>query len=81
MILEDVDADVRAVLERYGFDASRFEALRARVAAGELSPASNVVAGRVEPLADDDVIPLPEPGGEHHRPHGTARAARESDSA
>jgi UTP--glucose-1-phosphate uridylyltransferase len=63
VILEDVDADARAVLERYGFDASRFEALRARVAAGELSPASNVVAGRVEPLADDDVTPLPEPDG------------------
>ncbi|HEU0335900.1 MAG TPA: UTP--glucose-1-phosphate uridylyltransferase, partial [Gaiellaceae bacterium] len=62
MILEDVDADARAVLERYGFDELRFEGLRARVASGELSPASNVVAGRVEPLADEDVTALPEPG-------------------
>jgi UTP--glucose-1-phosphate uridylyltransferase len=63
VILEEVDAGARAVLERYGFDELRFEDLRARVASGELSPASNVVAGRVEPLADEDVTPLPEPGG------------------
>jgi UTP--glucose-1-phosphate uridylyltransferase len=62
VILEDVDEGARAVLERYGFDAARFEELRARVAAGELSPASNVVDASVEPLADGDVTPLPEPG-------------------
>lgn len=72
MILDEVDPTARALLERYGFDAARFEELRARVAAGELSPASNVVAGRVEPIRDEDVTPLPapdEPG------HAEARAA------
>jgi UTP--glucose-1-phosphate uridylyltransferase len=62
VILADVDADARAVLERYGFDDARFEGLRARVAAGELSPARNVVEESVEPLEGGDVTPLPEPG-------------------
>ena len=31
------------------------------MASGELSPASNVVVGRVDPPADDDITPLPEP--------------------
>ncbi len=37
------------MLERFGFDPERFETLRDRVASGELSPASNVARGRVEP--------------------------------
>ena len=51
MILDQVDRETRDVLERFGFDADRFETLRVRVASGELSPASNVVRGRVEPPA------------------------------
>ena len=62
MILDEVDRDTRAVLTRYGFAAERFEALRARVAAGDLSVASNVVAGVVEPPLEDDLTPLPAPG-------------------
>ncbi len=61
MILDEVDRDTRDVLERFGFDPVAFEALRLRVASGELSPASNVVVGRVDPPADDDITPLPEP--------------------
>ena len=62
MIPEQLDSGTRAVLERYGFDPETFERLRAAVAAGQLSPASNVAAGTVEPPADGDVVPLPTPG-------------------
>lgn len=72
MILDEVDPAARAVLERYGFDAARFEELRARVAAGELSAAGNAVAGRVEPIRDEDLTPLPAPGEPGHE---EARAA------
>jgi UTP--glucose-1-phosphate uridylyltransferase len=58
-----VDADTRAMLDRFGFDERLFESLRAKVAAGELSPESNVVRGRIEPPTADDLTPLPEPGG------------------
>lgn len=66
MIPPEADARTRDVLERYGFDAVPFDELRARVAAGELSPASNVVAGVVEPPEPDELTPLPEPGGPGH---------------
>jgi UTP--glucose-1-phosphate uridylyltransferase len=62
MILDEVDRETRDVLERFGFDPARFERLRAQVASGDLSRASNVVSGQVEPPGDDDVIPLPDPG-------------------
>ena len=62
MILDGLDLETRAVLERYGFDQETFERLRAAVASGELSPAANIPAGTVEPPADGDVTPLPEPG-------------------
>jgi UTP--glucose-1-phosphate uridylyltransferase len=48
------------ILARYGFDARLFEELRARVASGELSRESNLVRGRLEPLADDELTRLPE---------------------
>jgi len=57
-----LDPDTRAILDRFGFDEGLFEALRARVAAGELSPESNVVRGDIDPPAPGDVTPLPEPG-------------------
>jgi UTP--glucose-1-phosphate uridylyltransferase len=60
MILDEVDRETQAVLERFGFDPVRFEELSARVASGELSPEANVVAGRVEPPGDADVTPLPD---------------------
>ncbi len=71
-VLDELDATTLALLERYRFDVDRFEELRARVASGELSPASNVVEGVVEPPAEEDVTSLPEPGT---RAHGEARAA------
>jgi len=62
MILDDLDPETRATLERFAFDAETFEALRARVAAGELSAGANIVEGRVEPPGEGDVTTLPEPG-------------------
>jgi UTP--glucose-1-phosphate uridylyltransferase len=64
MILDEVDARTRAVLERYGLAPEVLDELRARVVSGELSPASNVVPGTVEAPHDDDVTRLPEPGSE-----------------
>jgi UTP--glucose-1-phosphate uridylyltransferase len=51
---------VDEILDRYGFDADRFEQLRQRVASGELSRESNVVRGRLEPLREDELAGLPE---------------------
>ena len=58
----EVDAGTRGVLERFGFDEPLFEALRARVAVGELSPQSNVVRGVIEAPRAEDITPLPAPG-------------------
>ena len=68
----DVDRETAAVLERFGFDEPLFESLRARVAAGELSPASNVVQGSIEPPRDDDITQLPATGDARYE---SARAA------
>ena len=38
MTIENLDAGTEALLARYGFDLEQFETLRARVAAGDLSP-------------------------------------------
>jgi UTP--glucose-1-phosphate uridylyltransferase len=62
LIVEQLDAGTREILERYGFDPDEFERLRARVADGSLSSAGNVVAGTVEPPAAEDLTSLPEPG-------------------
>jgi UTP--glucose-1-phosphate uridylyltransferase len=62
MILDEVDASTRSVLERFGFDPVAFERLRARVRSGELSAVSNVVRGRVEPPRADDITLLPDAG-------------------
>ena len=70
--LAELDDDTRALLDRYGFDRQRFEALRRRVESGELSPDTNVVRGRVEPPEPGDVVRLPEPGAD-----AEARAAGE----
>ncbi|MDH4178620.1 MAG: UTP--glucose-1-phosphate uridylyltransferase [Thermoleophilia bacterium] len=60
--LDGVDPETRELLERYGFDSARFEELRGRVASGALSPASNAVAGEVEPPREGDVDIVPSPG-------------------
>jgi UTP--glucose-1-phosphate uridylyltransferase len=61
-VLAELTRETLSTLERYGFDPERFESLRARVAAGELTAASNVVDGVVEPPLPGDLTPLPEPG-------------------
>jgi UTP--glucose-1-phosphate uridylyltransferase len=62
MILDEVDSATRETLERFGFDSELFEQLRSRVASGELSPASNVVQGEIEPPRAEDLTPLPDSG-------------------
>jgi len=64
---DEVDAETFALLERFGFDEPRFEALRAQVASGALSPASTVVPGAVEAPSTADLTPLPEPGTPEHQ--------------
>lgn len=58
----DVDVTTRTILDRFGFDEALFESLRARVAAGELSPETNIVRGRIEAPRDEDITVLPAPG-------------------
>jgi len=58
----EVDRDTRAILDRFGFDEQLFDALRARVSSGELSPETNVVRGDIEPPAPEDLTRLPAPG-------------------
>jgi UTP--glucose-1-phosphate uridylyltransferase len=66
MIVDEVDQGTRELLERFGFDAELFEALRSRVAGGELSPGANVVRGVIEPPRDEDLTLLPAPGESGH---------------
>ncbi|HSF60973.1 MAG TPA: UTP--glucose-1-phosphate uridylyltransferase [Gaiellaceae bacterium] len=58
----EVNRDTAVVLERFGFDEVLFERLRARVAAGQLSTATNLVRGSIEAPHPDEVTPLPAPG-------------------
>jgi UTP--glucose-1-phosphate uridylyltransferase len=60
-ILDGVDPATRATLERYGFDAGRFTELREAVRDGRLSPASNILAGRMEPPPEELIARLPAP--------------------
>jgi UTP--glucose-1-phosphate uridylyltransferase len=62
MILDEVDAETRAVLERHMFDAPTFDRLRSELRAGELTPGVNVVPGIVEPPHPSDLTPVPGPG-------------------
>ncbi len=62
MIVEELDPETQEILERFGFEPELFEELRTRVAAGELSPESNVVQGVIEPPAPEDLTRLPAPG-------------------
>ena len=65
MIVDEVDARTRAVLERYGFDPRTFEELRARVASGAaVSPRRTSRAGPSSLPRDDDVERLPQPGSD-----------------
>ena len=57
-----VSPATRETLDRFGFDEALFDSLRARVERGEISPASNLVTGAIEPPAEGDITPLPAPG-------------------
>jgi UTP--glucose-1-phosphate uridylyltransferase len=58
----DVDRETAVVLERFGFDEPQFDALRSRVASGELSAESNLIRGSIEPPRADEITALPAPG-------------------
>ena len=45
----ELDPDTRALLDRYGFDESQFQALRQRFIRGELGVDGNRLRGKVEP--------------------------------
>ena len=62
MKLAELEPDTQSILARFGFDSIRFEELRRRVSTRELSPASNVVSGAVEPPRAADVNRIPETG-------------------
>jgi UTP--glucose-1-phosphate uridylyltransferase len=70
----ELDPQTRETLDRFGFDEERFERLRARVVDGSLSPETNVVQGRVEPPAPEDLTQLPE-RGEDDEPRAAGLAA------
>jgi UTP--glucose-1-phosphate uridylyltransferase len=61
-VLDQLDAQTRATLERYGFDAATFERLREQVGSGALTAGGNAVTGRVEPPPAEALTPLPLPG-------------------
>src|SRR5205823_10658231 len=63
-LLDGLDQDTRRTLEEFSFDEPGFVRLRSRVCDGSISPESNVVRGRIEPTAGEDVVRLPEPGDE-----------------
>ena len=67
-----VDSETQATLDRFGFDETLFDTLRAKVAAGELSVESNVIRGTIEPPTADDVIALPAPGATAYEAARTA---------
>ena len=58
----EVGPDTKETLDRFGFDEDLFEALRAKVANGELSTETNLITGEVEAPRAEDITPLPEPG-------------------
>jgi UTP--glucose-1-phosphate uridylyltransferase len=60
--LDEVDPEARAILERNGFDAERFEVLRSGLANGTVSARGNIVRGVVEPPFPSDLTALPAPG-------------------
>lgn len=73
-LLDEIDAESRETLERYGFDETAFLELQARVARGSLSSESNVVTGEVEPPRPEDIERLPD-RGDDERARETGLAA------
>lgn len=70
--LAALPADVRATLERHGFDRARFHALSARVASG--APDDNTVRGVLSAPDAGDIAALPE-GSERARLEALGREA------
>lgn len=62
-VLGDTDVATREFLLRYGFDAGRFEALRAQLRGGA-AQRDNHVSGHLRPVAADALVPLPEAGSD-----------------
>jgi UTP--glucose-1-phosphate uridylyltransferase len=54
-----ITPDTQALLDRYGFSAEIFEALRARLARGQASDEQNRIRGKVEAPQSQDVFALP----------------------
>ena len=59
-LLGETDGETREFLQRYGFDAGVFEALRERVRTGSDSQ-GNHVAGALMPVASEELAALPDP--------------------
>jgi UTP--glucose-1-phosphate uridylyltransferase len=71
--LAALPSDVRATLERHGFDRARFFALSERVASG--APDDNTVTGTLSVPEPGDVSSLPPPGPERERLEALGRDA------
>jgi UTP--glucose-1-phosphate uridylyltransferase len=56
---DSIDAALAPLLSRYGFDEALFEQLRQRLRDGRAGPEGNVLRGRVEPPAREDLHVLP----------------------
>jgi UTP--glucose-1-phosphate uridylyltransferase len=63
--LAALPSDVRATLERHGFDRSRFFSLAARLASG--APEDNLVRGKLSAPDPSDIVSLPPSGPERAR--------------
>jgi UTP--glucose-1-phosphate uridylyltransferase len=74
-LVGDTDEATREFLQRYGFDAERFEALRARVRTGAES-ATNHLRGELTPVATDELTTLPDTASRDH-----AELRREGEEA
>ncbi len=62
MILNEVDPETRAILERSNFDAAIFEQLRVGLVDGTRTVARSIVQGTIEPPLASDLTRLPAPG-------------------
>jgi len=66
MPLPQIDPETASLLERFGFDTSTFERLRAELREGGLDAERNQIPGRVEVPQAGDVAVLPEVGTQAH---------------
>ena len=62
-VLQQIDAATRETLTKYGFDPELFARLQEGVASGAISPKSNMLRGRIEPPAAEDLARMPAVGG------------------